>query len=322
MPRPFTPLQAHENQAFLDILARTGNARLAAREVGQAHSSFQHRRKAHAEFDRQWEAAAAAAHARFHLAGGKRGPEPPPTPDRIRGRTRDKLRTRGGELMVVRTRSGRLQIRLAHPDKLTRAAEQTFLRALAATANIRLSAAAAGASPAAFYRRRKHNPAFDREFRIALKIGYDRLEYAAAERTLEALHGDPPVWLAQSLANPLPPMSFDQAFQQLCLHRNNVRLDGDRPSGGRPRIKPGLPASLFAIGRTLDAFERSARHEATGQWRHPAEAAPPPLPPLHLVTGWSRADPAKRKHHPGVALFGGWRIEDMERKRRTSGRPA
>jgi len=54
MPRPFTPLQARENERFLAILARTGNARLAARETGRAHSSFQHRRKTHSEFDRQW----------------------------------------------------------------------------------------------------------------------------------------------------------------------------------------------------------------------------------------------------------------------------
>jgi hypothetical protein len=310
MPRPFTPLQAHQNQVFLDSLGRTGNVRLSARAAGVGYGTIQHRRSGHADFAQRWEAAVVSVHARLHLAGGKRGPEP------AQRRGRDKLRTQGGEPIVVRTRSGRLQIRLAHPDKLTRAAEQTFLCALAATANIRLSAAAAGASPAAFYRRRRRDLAFAREFRTALKIGFDRLEYSAVERTLEALQGKPPAWLAQSIANPLPPMSFDQAYQQLCFHRTTVRLDQERPAGGRPRIEPGLPAALFAIGRNIDAIERAARYEATGQWRHPAEAPPPPLPPLHLVTGWSKADPAKAKHNPRLALFGGWRIDEMERKRR------
>ena len=37
------------------------------------------------------------------------------------------------------------------------------------------------------------------------------------------------------------------------------------------------------------------------------------LPDLAQVTGWSRADPAKVPHDPRRALFGGWRLEDMER---------
>ena len=40
------------------------------------------------------------------------------------------------------------------------------------------------------------------------------------------------------------------------------------------------------------------------------------LPDLAQVTGWSRADLAKAAHHPERALFGGWRIEDMEGKRK------
>jgi hypothetical protein len=40
------------------------------------------------------------------------------------------------------------------------------------------------------------------------------------------------------------------------------------------------------------------------------------LPDLAQVTGWSKADPAKAPYHPERALFGGWRIEDMERKLR------
>jgi hypothetical protein len=40
------------------------------------------------------------------------------------------------------------------------------------------------------------------------------------------------------------------------------------------------------------------------------------LPDLAQVTGWSRADPGKTPHEPTRALFGGWRMEEMERKLR------
>ena len=37
------------------------------------------------------------------------------------------------------------------------------------------------------------------------------------------------------------------------------------------------------------------------------------LPDLAQVTGWSRADAGKRPRDPDRALFGGWRIKDLER---------
>lgn len=67
------------------------------------------------------------------------------------------------------------------------------------------------------------------------------------------------------------------------------------------------------------AVRRAERYEASGSWRHEDEPPPPELPPLELVTGWSRAS-GRPAHHPGIALFGGWRIRDLEeRRRRRSG---
>jgi len=43
------------------------------------------------------------------------------------------------------------------------------------------------------------------------------------------------------------------------------------------------------------------------------------LPDLAQVTAWSRADPAKAAHDPKRALFGGWRLEEMEAKLRDRG---
>ena len=166
MPRPFTRRQARENAAFLDQLRRTGNARLAARALGAHRAKFTKRRARHAAFAAQWEMALAACHAAMTLGGGARPPE---------GKS-DALRTQGGEPCIVRLKSGRLQLRLAPPGRMTKAAEQAFFRALAASANVKLSAAAAGFSYGSFYARKYTRPAFAREMRLALKMAWERLE--------------------------------------------------------------------------------------------------------------------------------------------------
>jgi len=221
---------------------------------------------------------------------------------------------------VVRVRGGKLQLRLAHKDKLTKTAEQVFLAALSATANVRLSAAAAGASPAAFYRRRLKDAAFAREFRIALKMGYQRLEYsmlqAGAPDSQEHdawRSNDPP---------PIPPLTANQAMQLLHLHQKTVVFGWDLPHRKRRRGESDetytkrLSAMWIceqAREREADAVARAVRFEEAGSWRREDEAPPLPLPPLHLVTGWSRAS-GRAPHHEDVALFGGWRMRDMERK--------
>ena len=314
------------------------------------------RRHGNAAFAQRWEAAVAAAHARFHLAGGTRAPDA----DRVRGgregerapldfargerkagareagrgggseRKRDPglrrddgrgLRTKGGEAVVVRTKGGRLQLRSAHAGKLTKAAEQAFLTALSATANIRLSAAAAGASPAAFYRRAQRNPAFAREMRLALQMGYERLELAALRSALpESFEDDG--WRHNS-PPPIPPMTADQALQLLFLHEKSVHQSWEKPHRRRRRGESDethcerLRAMWTAEKRQEaedEAVRRAARYEESGDWRFEEEAPPPELPPLHLVTGWSRADPAKTPHDPRRTLFGGWRLEHMRGK--------
>ena len=58
MPRPFSPAQQRQNRAFLAALARTGNARLAARAVDLHRATLTRRRASHpafaADWDRNW----------------------------------------------------------------------------------------------------------------------------------------------------------------------------------------------------------------------------------------------------------------------------
>lgn len=221
-------------------------------------------------------------------------------------------------------------MRFAHRGKLTKTAEQVFLAALSATANVRLSAAAAGASPAAFYRRRRRCEAFAREFRLALKMGYDPLEAAliqsgAADSEEHDLwrRNDPP---------PLPPLTADQALQTLAFHRKAVELAWDRPHMRKRRGEPWevyrerlramwvyRQAREAEDGAIARAAARSLAWEQRRSWRLEDEPEPLPLPPLHLVTGWSKAS-GRAPWHPDVAMFGGWRIEDMEARMREKGR--
>ena len=336
----FTARQRRQNEAFLAALHRTGNVRLSAREAGVKYGTIQHRRSGHPDFASRWDIALVDAHARFHAAGGKglvsvpnvrssraksrgggtdssRSPLDYARDERVRVSA---LRTAGGEPLVVRTKSGRLQVRPAHRGKLTWAAEQLFLQALSATCNVRLSAAAAGASPAAFYRRRERCPAFDREFRLALAEGYERLEAAAIAAGLPGSHRDD-AWRRND-PPAIPPMTADQALQLLYLHEKSVHQGWETPHRRRRR---GESDDLYRERlRAMWTAEkaRGAEREAVRSAIEREEEAPPALPPLPdlaQVTGWSKAK-GGAPHVAGVALFGGWRIKEMEASLRARGK--
>lgn len=310
VPRRLTRSQILENRAFLKALERTGNIRLAARQIGIAYGTIQHRRRVHPSFAQQIAAALAFAQARLTGRGGAKRPAKPSYES-------DPHRTRGGEAVVVALPDGRLQMRAAQPGKLTRACEQAFLAALSATANVRLSAAAAGASVAAFYRRRRKNPAFAREMRLALQTGYERIECALIEGWLPEAHEDD-AWRHND-PPPIPAMTPNQALQLLYLHQKEARLLAEpdhikRRRGESSDARSYRLAAMYRLGqeRLREAFQvAEAARRAAGK-PSPFEPAPPKLPALDQVTGWSSAEPAKAPHHEGVALFGGWRIEDLD----------
>jgi hypothetical protein len=294
MPRPFTRAQALQNLAFLAALRRTGNVRLAARELDVHRSTFTKRRTRDAAFAAEWDAALAFAHAA--LADQPLAPEAPADAP---GHGQ---RTRGGEVHVVRRRSGRLQLRRALPGRITQAAEQAFLAALSATANVRLSAAAAGFSHASFYARARVDPCFAREMRLALAMGHQRLELALlANMDPESYahdswrHNDPP---------PIPPMTAAEALQLLSLHWKSARLEREDPDR-RYRRGEGSEsysrrlAMLWRRDRSLEAenyaLELAWKKEGTPAQRLPHEHPAPPLPALAAVKAQEDAKRARRK---------------------------
>ena len=255
MPRLLTRRQAAQNAAFLAELARTGNARLAARRLGLHRSTFTKRRIKHpAAFATQWDAALVAAQAALNrqknpplsLQGrgtARRAVEGPGAkrPDGLRAPRRASgeptgLKTKGGEPVVIRLANGRLQLRLAPPGRMTKAAEQSFLRALSASANIRLSAAAAGFAHSSFYARARASRAFAREMRLALAMGYERLEAAMLMAASPQSHADDG-WRRND-PPPIPPLTAGQALQLLCLHEKSVRQSWDQPHRRKRRGEP------------------------------------------------------------------------------------
>ena len=285
-PRPFIPAQAVQNAAFLAALKRTGNVCAAAREIGCNREMFVKRRARHPAFAAEWDAAVAFAHARITALRTS----PPPG--------------RGSRL--VRTRSGRVQLRRTAPARLTRDAEQAFLTALSATANICLLAAA-GFSTAIFYHRAHGHAGFAREMRLARETGYRRLEEALLESTLVESHhddgwrhNDPP---------PIPPMTAAQALHLLNLHHKEV-------TGGIPeplRRRHGETGDVQAL-RLQFLFEHRLEREReqfriieaarTGGTGPEAGEKPPVLPALDQVAGWSKSS---GKPPRDAELFGGWR---------------
>ena len=300
-PRTFRRHQALENAAFLAALARTGNARLAARELGVHRSTFTKRRARSEAFAAEWDGALAAAQARLNHSPGKRAS------------------TRAGAARphIVRLANGSLQLRACAARRIDTAARQSFLAALSATANVRLSARAAGFAHSSFYRLRDHDPGFAREMRLALQMGYDRIELALIASFDPGSYRDD-AWRRNEPPE-IPPMSAGQAIQLLYLHQKEARLWGERPDRNRRRGEdtPAYSKRLARKWRAEKAADREG-YEVARALRDggptPAQLEPPRpvLPALEQVSGWSKGDPAKPPHDPETALFGGWRLKDRK----------
>jgi hypothetical protein len=277
MPRPLSPRQAAENAAFLAELRRTGNARSAAEALGLNRSMLTKRRAKHSAFAADWDAALAFANATLpsrKREGSGEGLSPTPEPQ------------------IAKTPSGRLQLRRSPPGRLTREGEQRFLAALSATANVRLSAAAAGFSHATFYARRRASPAFAREMRLALQCGYDRIEAALLESQSPASHADD-AWRHND-PPPIPKMTVAEALHLLQLHQTEARLQAE-PAHIKRRRGESAEAHSFRLAAMYEAAQARAREafdiaeaERLSRGEGPWFKEGPALPALDQVTGWRK----------------------------------
>ncbi len=127
-------------------------------------------------------------------------------------------------------------------------AEEAFFDALAASCNVRWSAAAVGFTTYTVYRQRRMRPDFARKWQAALEQGYLRLEMALLTGAVAAVEGgevDPD--------HPIPPMSVEQAQNVLRAHRNEVRGAGRRGPGALGR-RPTLDEVRASIEKKVAAI--------------------------------------------------------------------
>ena len=230
----------HDLDRFLLHLARTGNFALAAEWTGRAKSGL-YKRKAR---DPAFAARCQAALAQFR-SSPDRGGGPPEAVEgpllKLEGRLKTKtLRTTAGTLILSRGNLGRspMQIRRSPAGRLTRYGLETFLRALAATANIRLAAHSVGIAASSIHWRCHADPAFAREVDAALDVAATQLDAAfieACEATFDP-EGEHLNWLEdgcmqpiwrdgeQGEANPpLPRITVAQAISFLEMHDRRKR---------------------------------------------------------------------------------------------------
>jgi hypothetical protein len=159
--------------------------------------------------------------------------------------------------------------------------------------------------------------------RMALELGYSRLEAAAVMAACPTSHADD-AWRSNE-PPPIASMTPEQALQLLCLHQKSVRQSWEQPH--RRRRRGESEEVYLARLRAMYAAEKAREAEALavarairaedggGGGKAPPLPALPALPDLGQVTGWSKAKGGAR-HNPDVALFGGWRIADMEKRQR------
>jgi hypothetical protein len=265
--RPFTPAQQRRNAAFLAALRRTGNVRLACRDLGVNRSTFTKRRARCPAFAAAWDSALSAAHAAFLRAGGERmpgagkgtGTRTCPHSD---ARPPD-LRTRGGEPAIVRLPDGRLQLRHAPPGRMTDAARRRILATVEETNNLRLAARAAGFAHTSLFARARAHPDFGRALDLTRRIGRDRVIWQG----MEAARTAAATWRCD-FDVPIAPIAAERALIQLVYHWRDGRFQDEAR-----RRRPPTPFSQLQprIVAKLNAWRRAEWHRETGRWRYPDE---------------------------------------------------
>lgn len=275
---------AARQQAFLKALAQSGNQALAAERARVSRSWVTLHRSRDAEFDTACRAAITQAAAALLASGARRtatgevpcvgarmacaagslsaaGTQP------VGGR-----RYQAGEELIVRGTGGgvkqdranetfaerlarprRVQIARARLKQWTPRTEQTFLKALGETANVKMACAAAGLSPASAYNHRKRWEDFARRWHAVLAETIDRLEAALLERGVDPAK-DPDL----PECGPIRNMTASEALYMLTLFRRWQQPRVDRGIASREELVIKLGRLIASKKRQSERLERAA----------------------------------------------------------------
>jgi hypothetical protein len=162
-------------------------------------------------------------------------------------------------VMVVACRRGGTKVRKAPAQSWTRVRRERFLDALAATANVRMAADAAGMQLRSAYRLRQRDAAFAELWEAALEQGYGRLESEL---------------LSSALGERRDGSGVGTGGGNGVADVNAIEPDGDRAAGGASggasggatggatggRLDPALALQLLTLRRTPAGARRTPRH--------------------------------------------------------------
>jgi len=213
--------------AFLRALERGGEVRGAALDAGVDFTTAYARRKAHADFAAAWDSALRSfGAARESLRSGRAEEEERAAIEAIR--TGGSLTLSGvaglpspakgrGELFAS-TFLGGGQVKRAGHDRWSQAKEKIFFEELAATANVKRAAAAAGVSTAAVYARRMKQPLFRAKWVAVLETGRAAIEMKLVEAANKSFDPDD-----MDVGEVQPRVSVAEAIRIVQLHGSKAQ---------------------------------------------------------------------------------------------------
>lgn len=249
--RPLRRLTQARRERFLEVLAQTGNRRMAAEAIGFEPRLMDQRRRYDALLDRQWIEALEQADRRL---AGIDGPYDPALGD-------------APVVVVKRGSNGRLMLQRAGEKRWSRAVEDRFFATLAMCGNIAASAQAVGFSQSCIVQRRRKWPDFARRLEEALEDAEVEIEFRMAAEVRGLRRGNGDSHFAQGGAGPdrpagesdcPPPLDMDAAMRFLKWRQEKKAGRGRR---GRVPEPPSIEAVTEKIVRRVEAIRK---HRARG----------------------------------------------------------
>jgi len=151
----------------------------------------------------------------------------------------------------------------AKTNSFGKAKRQKFLDALALTCNISRAADHAGVHKSTVCSARRRDPVFDRQWREALAMGYDRIEALVLEHggAGEAIEPDPERAEAEGLKP--EPFDFERAMKVLIYRRGERNGEPNRRTG-RPRRVATREETNAALIKALAAAKRRLEKRRDG----------------------------------------------------------
>lgn len=262
---------AARRRAFLAALGATGNQTLAAERAKVSLTWTREQRKRDPAFAQAWEAALDQAAVALSGHDARRPPSGWGFLDGaelvVRGTAGSDLAQASGGREGKRIQIARAQVRQWSPRVETR-----FLKALAATCNVKASCAEIGMTPGSAYRHRKRWPAFARRWDATLDAGFVHIEMGlidAAGVFLAGEHeiGDPGAMTGMTVAYAMELLEMRQRAAKAKATNRRKRFWWVR--------EPDIEEVRAEIMRKVEAIERHdperlARQRAEWTRRRPS----------------------------------------------------